>query len=120
MSGGAGVGKRTVTNALYEALTRYFNRVSSENSDHISVLKLVPTGQATFNINGNTIHSGLKVPANRGFDYCPLHADRLNRVRVQLGKLRLLFIDEVCMVGSGMFNFVNLCLQQITGCIWRC
>ena len=115
LSGGAGVGKSTVTNALYEALTRYFNRVPGENPDHISVLKLAPTGKAAFNINGNTIHSGLKVPANRGFDYCPLDVDRLNRVRVQLGKLKLLLIDEVSMVGSGMFNFINLRLQQIMG-----
>ena len=39
----------------------------------------------------------------------------MNRVRVQLGKLKLLFIDEVSMVGSGMFNFINLRLQQIMG-----
>ena len=41
--------------------------------------------------------------------------DRLNSVRVQLGKLKLLFIDEVSMVGSGTFNFINLRLQQIMG-----
>ena len=31
LSGGAGVGKTRVTNALYEALIRYLNRVPGEN-----------------------------------------------------------------------------------------
>ena len=46
LSGGAGVEKSTVTNALYEALTRYYNRVPGENPDHIIVLKLAPTSKA--------------------------------------------------------------------------
>ena len=30
-------------------------------------------------------------------------------------KLKVLFIDEISMVGSGMFNFLNLRLQEIIG-----
>ena len=33
----------------------------------------------------------------------------------QLKKLKLIFIDEISMVGIGMFNFLNLRLQQIMG-----
>lgn len=109
LSGGAGVGKSTVTNALYEALIRYFNSLPGENPDDITVLKLAPTGKAAFNIKGNTIHSGLKVPANRGFQYCVLDADRLNTIRAQLGKLKVLFIDEISMVGNGMFKTLLTC-----------
>ena len=50
LSGGAGVGKSTVTNALYETLTRYLNSVPGENPDEIKVLKVEPTGKAAFNI----------------------------------------------------------------------
>lgn len=39
LSGGAGVGKSTVTNALYEALIRYLNSVAGENPDDIKVLE---------------------------------------------------------------------------------
>ena len=115
LSGGAGVGKSTVTNALYEGLLRYLNTVAGENPDDIKVLKTAPTGKAAFNIKGNTLHSTFKIPANRGFEYCTLDSDRLNTIRTQLNKLKVVFIDEISMVGSGMFNFLNSRLQQIMG-----
>lgn len=115
LSGGAGVGKSTVTIALYEALIRYLNSMPGENPDEIKVLKAASTGKAAFNTNGNTLHSTFKIPANKGFEYCKLDSDRLNTLRTKLSKLRVLFIDEISMVGSGMFNFMNLRLQQIMG-----
>ena len=36
-------------------------------------------------------------------------------VTAQLKRLKVIFIDEISMVGSGMFNFLNLRLQQIMG-----
>jgi len=115
LTGGAGVGKSTVINALYEALIKHYNSMPGENPDDIKVLKVAPTGKAAFNIRGNTLHSAFKIPANRGFDYCTLDRDRLNTIRSQLGKLKVIFIDEISMVGAGMFNFLNLRLQQIMG-----
>lgn len=32
-----------------------------------------------------------------------------------MNKLKVVFIDEISVVGSGMFNFLNLRLQQIMG-----
>ena len=115
LSGGAGVGKSTVTNALYEALIRYLNSIPGENPDDVKVVKAAPTGKAAFNIKGNTLNSAFKIPANRGFEYSALDSDRLNTIRTQLGNLKVIFIDEISMVGSGMFNFLNLRLQQIMG-----
>ena len=115
LSGGAGVGKSTVTNALYEALIRYLNAQTQNDPDDISVVKVAPTGKAAFNIRGNTLHSAFKIPANRGFNYCTLDRDRLNTIRAQLQRMQVVFIDEISMVGSGMFNFPNLRLQQIMG-----
>ena len=115
LSGGAGVGKSTVTNALYEALIRYLNSQPENDPDDISVVKAAPTGKAAFNIRGNTLHSAFKIPANRGFNYCTLDRDRLNTIRSQLQRMQVVFIDEISMVGSGMFNFLDLRLQQIMG-----
>ena len=42
-----------------------------------------------------------------------LDSDRPNTIRTRLKKLNVIFIDEISMVGSGMFNFLNLKLQQI-------
>lgn len=64
LSGGAGVGKSTVTNALYEALIKYLNSVPGQNPDDIKVIKTAPTGKVAFNIKGNTLHSAFKIPAN--------------------------------------------------------
>lgn len=97
LSGGAGVGKSTVTNALYEALIRYLNSIACKNPDEINVI---------------TSHAAFKIPANKGFEYCALDSNRLN---ANLRKLKVVFIDEISMVGSGMFNFPNLRLQQIMG-----
>ncbi|XP_068757554.1 uncharacterized protein [Montipora capricornis] len=115
LSGGAGVGKSTVTNALYEALITYLNSIKGENPDKVKVVKTAPTGKAAFDINGNTLHFAFKIPANRGFKYCALDSDRFNTIRSQLKELMLIFIDEISLVGSGMFNFLNLRLQQIMG-----
>ena len=115
LSGGAGVGKSTVTNALYESLIRYLNAQTENDPDDISVVKVAPTGKAAFNIRGNTLHSAFKIPANRGFNYCTLDRDRLNTIRAQLQRMQVVFIDEISMVGSGMFNFLDLRLQQIMG-----
>ena len=103
LSGGAGVGKSTFTNDLYEALIRYLNSVTGENPDEVKVVKSAPTDKA------------FKIPANRGFEYCALDSDRLNTIRTQLQKPKVMFIHEISMVGSGMFNFLNLRLQQIKG-----
>ena len=115
LSGGAGVGKSTLTNALYEALIRFLNSTAGENPDDVKVVKTASTGKAAFNIKGNTLHAAFKIPANRGFEYCALDSDRLNTIRAKLNKLIVIFIDEISMVESGMFNFLNLRLQQIMG-----
>ena len=72
LSGGAGVGKSTVTNALFEALIKYLNSVTGEDPDDVKVVKSAPTGKAAFNIKGNTLHAAFKIPASRGFEYCAI------------------------------------------------
>ena len=96
LSGGAGVGKSTFTNDLYEALIRYLNSVTRENPDEVKVVKSAPTDKV------------FEIPANRGFEYCALDSDRLNTIRTPLKELKVIFIDEISMVGSGMFNCLNL------------
>ena len=42
LSGGAGVGKSTVTNALYEALITYLNSQPQNDPDDVSVVEVAP------------------------------------------------------------------------------
>ena len=77
------------------------------------MLKLAPTGKASYLLKSNTVHTGLKVPINRTFEYSRLNCDSLNTFRAHYSKVDVLFIDEVSMVGSGMLNFINLRFQEI-------
>ena len=115
LSGGAGVGKSWVLNILFEAITRHFNRLPGEDPDELNVMKVAPTGKAAFNIGGNTLHSAFQIPANQGFQYTVLDSDRLYTMRNTYRKLKVLFIDDISMVGSGLLNFLNQRLQHIMG-----
>ena len=79
---------------------------------------LAPTGKAAYNIKGNTIHSALAIPACQSLkNYKSLDSSRLNTLRCQLGGVKLVFIDEISMVGNTMFNVqMNNRLKDIKGC----
>lgn len=117
LSGGDGVGKSHVTKALYQAALKCLNRIAGDDFHHIKVLLIAPTGKAAYNIQGSTIHSAMNVPANRSLkDYQKLDASRLNSLRNKFGKLKLIFIAEISMVGNSMFNLqLNKRLQEIKG-----
>jgi len=105
LSGGAGVGKSHVTKTLYQAALKYYNSRAGDNFAKIRVLMLAPTGKAAYIIKGNTIHSALAIPACQSLKtYKRLDSNRLNTLRTQLGGVKLVFIDEISMVGNTMFN----------------
>lgn len=41
---------------------------------------------------------------------------QLDTMRCKYHYVKVIFIDEISMVGNGMFNFINLRLQEIRGC----
>lgn len=116
LSGGAGVGKSVVIRCLYQSLLKYLNHQRHEQPDTIKVLLCAPTGKAAHHIGGMTIHSAFCIPVSQGFNFKPLDMQQLNVLRSRYQNLRILIIDEISMVGRGMFNFINLRLQEITGC----
>lgn len=75
-----------------------------------------PTCKAAHNIGGSTIHSAFGLPVGRGFAFKPLDMHQLDSMRCRYFQLKVVFIDEISMVGAGMFNFINLRLQEIKGC----
>lgn len=117
LSGGAGVGKSVLLKALYQALVKHFSHQPGENPDDVHILICAPTGKAAFNVGGCTVHSAFNIPADQGFHYKPLDMQQLSNFQSKFKFLKLLFIDEISMVGKNMFNFINLRLQEILGCI---
>lgn len=113
LSGGAGVGKSVVLRALYQALLKYYNHRPGENPDHLKILLCAPTGKAAHNIGGKTIHNTFSIPVGRGFKFKPLDMQQLDTMRCKYHYVKVIFIDEISMVGNGMFNFINLRLKKL-------
>ena len=113
LSGGIGVGKSLLLRALYQALRKYFSHQAGSNPDDISILICAPTGKAAFNVGGLTIHSAFNIPPEQGFRYKPLDMQQLNTFQIKYRHLKVVFIDEISMVGQNMFNFINTRLQEI-------
>ena len=117
LSGGAGVGKSHVTEALYQAALKYYNTRPGIDFSQTKVLMLAPTGKVAYNIKGNTIHSALAIPASQSLrNYKSLDSIRLNTIQRQLGGIKLIFIDEISMVENTMFTVqINRRLKDIKG-----
>ncbi|XP_078357307.1 uncharacterized protein LOC144642199, partial [Oculina patagonica] len=95
----------------------YLNTRAGDDFHQIKAVLVAPTGKAAYNIQGNTIHTALGVPANQSLKiYKKLDASRLNSLRCKFAGLKIIFIDEVSMVGNSMFNVqINKRLQDIIG-----
>ncbi|XP_053390322.1 ATP-dependent DNA helicase PIF1-like [Mercenaria mercenaria] len=74
---------------------------------------MAPTGKAAYHIRGSTIHNAMKIAANQKLEYRPLPSSTLNTFRNLLGDVKLIFIDEISMVGFRMFHFIHLRLQEL-------
>ena len=115
LSGGAGVGKSHLIKALFQGTYKYLNTRAGDDFHEIEALLFGPTGKSACNVGGFTIHSSLAIPANQSLKvYKKLDSSRLNSLRAKLAGLKIVFIDEVSMVGNSMFN-INKRLQDIKG-----
>ena len=76
---------------------------------------LAPTGKAAFGIKGSTIHSTLAIPACQSLkNDKALDLTRLNTLRCQLHAVKLIYLDEISMVGNTMFKVqINNRLKDI-------
>ena len=100
--GVAGTGKSYLINAIRNLLQR-------------SCAITATTGKASYNINGCTIHSLLKLPiGSRGNK--ELTGARLVRLQQNLKDINYIIIDEYSMLGQTMFGWIDRrCRRQATG-----
>ncbi len=110
VSGGAGVGKSKLIETVTEAV-----EMLSQNA----VLLGAPTGLAARNIDGRTLHDLFKLPVQKGqkgvWEYERLPKDTEKMMYVELGKSKLLVIDEISMVSNQMLAFVHQRLVDVKG-----
>ncbi|XP_066269843.1 uncharacterized protein [Branchiostoma lanceolatum] len=116
LSGPGGVGKSHIIKLVHHETLRLLTPLSGRYFDpnDLPVLLTAFTGTAAFGINGMTLHSALSLGCG-GKEYQPLSSDKLNTLRSRLGKLKLLIVDEVSMVGADILYHVHRRLQDICG-----
>ena len=113
LTGGAGVGKSVVINALYQTLYRMLNLTEGVNPDEIRILLCAFTGKAAYNIRGSTISSAFMERFKQANQV--LGCDQLNSFRSKFRNLAVVIIDEISMVSNRKLSFIDQRLQSLTG-----
>ena len=118
LSGPGGVGKSHVIKLIHYETMKLLKPLSGHfEPDELPVLLTAFTGTAAFGIDGMTLHSALSFtcgPRSKKV-YQPASSEKLNTLRSRLGKLKLLIIDEVSMVGADLLYHIHRRLQDICG-----
>ena len=105
VSGVAGVGKSFLIEVINEALTL---RYKSPNSN--TVVIGAPTGLASQNVNGRTLHKIFTLPVEHGMRtpvYQMFRKEAANEFHRKISGMRLLIIDEISMVSNLNLAFIN-------------
>ena len=118
LSGPGGTGKSHVIHLIHYETIKLLKSLSGHfEPDELPIILTAFTGTAAFNIDGMTLHSAFGFSPGPGASnvYHPLSSERLNTLRSRIGKLKLLIIDEVSMVGANLLYFIHRRLQDIIG-----
>ena len=115
IEGGGGVAKTCLGRALMETITRYYRKQVGQNYEHEVILTVAPTGMTAFQIKGTIAHSGLHIPINQNKLSNPSHSER-NNLYKQYCDMKVVFTDEISMVGCHICNKIDQHLQDMFGC----
>ncbi|KAG2192542.1 hypothetical protein INT47_011655 [Mucor saturninus] len=112
ITGGAGTGKSLLIRALYQSLIRFYDEDRDGDLQKSSVALCAFTGEAAYNINGQTIHSLFHLPINQE-DINYLSADVSNSLSVEMSELKVVILDEISMISSRQFLWIDKQLRDI-------
>ena len=104
LTGGAGVGKTTITKDI----------IKSYEDDAKKVAKLASTGMAATLINGQTLHSFLDLGIAGNIDELEKNGklEIKKKVKKLLSSINLIVIDEISMVSDTLLDMIRLRLVQ--------
>ena len=108
VSGAGGTGKSFVIDVIAEFVRRATQHPKS-------VLISAPTGVASFNVNGVTLHRAFNLPVehNRIPPYKALSSQRLQTLREFWQNVNTIIIDECSMIAYEMLVHIHLRLNEI-------
>jgi len=104
LTGGAGVGKTTITREL----------IAAYESDAKKVAKLASTGMAATLIGGQTLHSFLDLGIASDINELESKGkfEIKKRIKKIISSMSLIVIDEISMVSESLFEMIELRLKQ--------
>ncbi len=104
LTGGAGVGKTTITREIIESF----------ESDAKKVAKLASTGMAATLIGGQTLHSFFDLGIASDIEDLEKNAklQAKKKIKKLISSIDLIVIDEISMVSSSLFEMIHLRLIQ--------
>ncbi|KAI8483360.1 hypothetical protein Bbelb_389640 [Branchiostoma belcheri] len=118
LSGPGGVGKSHVIKLIRYLTMSLLIPHSGQyfQPNELPLLLTAFTGTAAFGIQGMTLHSalGFACGPRKDNEYLPPSCEKLQALRSHLGKLKLLVIDEVSMVGADLLYHIHRRLQDIS------
>jgi len=93
------VRKTTMSQALYHALMRHYNKDLESDPLKTKGLIVAFTGKATHISNGVTVHSSFHLPFSSTKMF-PLRSNTLDMLTKEYAQLRIFLIDEASLIGS--------------------
>jgi ATP-dependent exoDNAse (exonuclease V) alpha subunit len=104
LTGGAGVGKTTMTRSIIEAYEREAKKVA----------KLASTGMAATLIDGQTLHSFLDLGIASDIETLEKNGkfEIKKKIKKLIFSMDLIVIDEISMVSDKLFEMIELRLKQ--------
>jgi hypothetical protein len=114
LTGGAGTGKTFTLQLIVQGLLRFYHSDLQSDPLKPKVLLMAFTGKATFNIDGCTIHSALRIPINQSLSNMgKLSSELLNKLTDDYEQIKLIVIDEISLVGARMLDAIDQRLRSI-------
>lgn len=104
LTGGAGVGKTTITREVIKLF----------EEDAKKVAKLASTGMAATLIEGQTLHSFFDLGISSSVEELEKNAkfEIKNKIKKLIASMDLIVIDEISMVSDALFGMIKLRLDQ--------
>ena len=112
LAGEAGTGKSHLTRILIEAV-KFLKIKAGDELKKPPVIVMAPTANAAFLIGGKTVDSALKFYRNENYRYSQAQPSTMSMMQFQYDEVKVIFCDEISMVGSAKLAKINYRLQDL-------